>query len=161
MEVVISLGVATGTLLAIMQLLMLAVGQSQEAASDSVGAQISTKLMGEIQLMPWDDVDAFAPGGNPDYRFFNEFGEELEAPLGQNDSVFTALLRVSSPTNDPVRLTSTGGAPANEYLRQATVYVAAAPSTIGQSLITDYAANGVRDSRLSVHNSMITHFEKD
>ena len=156
-EITVAIGIIAVALISVVALLGKAVDSSRLAAARTTSAEISSKLMGELQLVDWETV-ADAQTNAPS-RYFDEFGEERIDESAKSDSVYTARAIVSPDG----AVLATGGSPGiNPHLRKVRVVVAALPGPGGDEAIQRYldtGESGIADN-LFVFQSIVTNLEK-
>ncbi len=115
-ETVLAIGIVSTVLIALMGLMPEGMNIVREAGSRTVGAQVAQKLIGEVQLAEFDEIDQLASRG---VRYFDDMGTELKA-----DGVtrfYSAKIEVSAETP------ALPGMRASEHLKSVIVKVSANP----------------------------------
>ena len=156
-EVSLAMGVVSFGLLSLISLLTIAMDCVRGASSDLVGSQIASRLMGELQAQPWDqlalrsgeitryDAEGKRVGGGA------STGEDVAAPeatpQGEAFSVYTVRLEMGTARN---------------YGRDLSIYVASASEDRGEKLIADYLSGspGARSRQVAVYAAQLVRLEK-
>lgn len=151
-EVVFSLGIISVALLSVLALLGQAINGAHDAAGRTIGSQISQRLMGEVQLMDWASLTE-----PTDFRYFDEFGNELDdAKAAKDDSIFTAYADI---LDTPLSFSSDPGAE-NTHSRKVIIIVADSPGDRGQQMIETYRADGEISPDLYLFSSTLVNLDK-
>ena len=115
-ETVLALGIVSTVMIALVGLMPAGMNIVRQAGEQTVGAQVAQKLIGEIQLAEFDDVEQLASKG---VRFFDDMGTEMDA-----DGVtrfYRAVIEVS-----PQR-PALPGMKASDHLKMLVVKVSGSP----------------------------------
>lgn len=154
-EVTLALGIVATVLLTCVAMLGGGINQAREATGRMTSAEISSRLMGELQLAEWNQIES-APA--LPLRYFDQFGEELTGSAAQQDSIYTAQA-VLVPDGATL---STGSVAANPHLRKVLVLVSNRPGALGQQAIEAYldAEDWENDPQLFFFHSILTNMEK-
>lgn len=148
-----ALGIIAISLLSIMAMLAQAMDGAREAAGRTISAQIGSRLMGELQLMDWDSVESHSP----EFRYFDEFGEELEVGGNAEQAIFTAYALVE---DQPPTLASANSMVTQLPCRQVLILVSDVPGPRGEEIINEYRQDGRFSRRLHLHRSAVVNLEK-
>ena len=156
-EVVLSLGIIATALLGVMGLLTLAAGGASEAANDTLASQISTRIIGELQMADWDQLQALS-SARP-LQYWNEFGQELEDANAQGLSIYTSQVILVNSTQPSLGTVNVGPSGSNDHLFQIRCLVSCLPGPSGEVALNEVLA-GEQHPKVRVFSSVISHMEK-
>lgn len=152
MEIVISLGIISVTVVSLFGILAQAMSGAHQAAGRTIGSEIGARLIGEMQLKDWPTLIS----EETSYRYFDEFGEEKNDPDGSQTSAFTALASIEEegPTFSTVNISS------NSHCRKITVIVADSPGVSGEQSIENFLSNAESIRNLHFFKSYVVNMDK-
>ena len=114
-ETVLAIGIVSTVMIALMGLIPVGMKMMKEAGVNTVGARIANKLLGEVQLSEFDDIQQY---NNKEY-WFDDMGTQLKK--GQEESkirrIYTAKVEVEEEN------TQIPGAQPNKFLKRVVVKV--------------------------------------
>ncbi len=150
-EVSLAMGVVSFGLLSLISLLTLAMDGVRGASSDLVGSQIASRIIGEMQQCPWDQVAA----RNGQVSHYDAQGKRVDAAAASGDltgaapstgfSTYTARLVVGE---------------VRSYGCDISVLVVAAADDRGTKMIQDYLDGKSRGGLVTVYPSQLARLEK-
>jgi uncharacterized protein (TIGR02598 family) len=155
-EVVITVGILITTMVPLLGLLSSAIDMSGKAASSTVAARISAKLVGEIQQTDWAGIQSW---GDREL-YFDDQGLELTGTQAPEEAIYLARVTLGPATG--VSLGSSGSA--NPALRQVVVLVATRPAPHGKEDLDEAKTAITRGKKLPmgvrVSRAMLVNLEK-
>ena len=114
-ETVLAIGIVSTVMIALMGLIPVGMKMMKEAGVNTVGARIANKLLGEVQLSEFDDIQQY----NNKIYWFDDMGTQLKK--GQEESkirrIYTAKVEVEEE-NPQIP-----GAQPNKFLKRVVVKV--------------------------------------
>jgi uncharacterized protein (TIGR02598 family) len=153
MEVTISLGIISVAVLSLFGLLSQAMTGAHQAAGRTIGSEIGSRLIGELQLKDWPTLIAEIPT----FRYFDEFGEEIITGDASNESAFTAR---SSVEADAPTLSTSATASSNPHCRKIMIIVSDSYGTNGQASIEKYLIDLESTQNLHFYQSAVVNMDK-
>jgi uncharacterized protein (TIGR02598 family) len=155
-EVVITVGILITTMVPLIGLLSAAIDMSGKAASSTVSARISARLVGEVQQSDWAGLQSWSER----VLYFDDQGVELTEALAQEEAVYMARVALGSPTG----VSMGTGSVTNPSLRQVTVLVASRAFPRGKTDLDDAQAAIASGKKLPmgvrVSRAMLVNLEK-
>ena len=114
-ETVLAIGIVSTVMIALMGLIPVGMKMMKEAGVNTVGARIANKLLGEVQLSEFDDIQQ----NNNKIYWFDDMGTQLKK--GQEESkirrIYTAKVEVEE------EIPQIPGAHPNKFLKRVVVKV--------------------------------------
>jgi uncharacterized protein (TIGR02598 family) len=114
-ETVIAIGIVSTVMVALMGLIPVGMKMMKEAGVNTVGAGIANKLLGEVQLAEFDDIQQY----NGKIYWFDDMGTKLKASDEESkvNRIYTAKVEVDEE-NPQIP-----GAQTNKFLKRVVVKV--------------------------------------
>lgn len=114
-ETVLAIGIVSTVMIALMGLIPVGMKMMKEAGVNTVGARIANKLLGEVQLSEFDDIQQY----NGKIYWFDDMGTQLKK--GEDESkirrIYTAKIEVEEESP------KIPGAQENKFLKRVVVKV--------------------------------------
>ena len=114
-ETVLAIGIVSTVMIALMGLIPLGMKMMKEAGVNTVGARIANKLLGEVQLSEFDDIQQY----NGKIYWFDDMGTQLKKAEEESKlrRIYTAKVEVDEEAPQ------IPGAQANKFLKRVVVKV--------------------------------------
>jgi len=116
-ETVLALGIVSTVMIGLVGLMPAGMNIVREAGERSIGVQIGQKLIGEAQLVAFDEVEQLAAQGE---RYFDDMGTEME-----NDGLGRFYRAVIEVSGESIRLP---GMRPSRQLKMVVVKVSGSPN---------------------------------